>query len=144
MNKDTRMIAEAMHHGHPMQVIVSDLYRVHTMLNQLSTAIHMNRNAETDQLLSKIRDLADMLIADGAAENAECMHCAYAAQGCACNECAECHANHDKQTAEENAEQVPDIDRDKADLNKDHKLSAYELARAQAMAMALQKAGKKK
>jgi hypothetical protein len=135
MNKDTRMIAEAMHHGHPMQVIVSELYRVHTMLNQLSTAIHMNRNAETDQLLSKIRDLADMLIADGAAEDAE------------------------------NAQHAPDIDHDKADLNKDDALSAYELARAQAMmramggaeqaehrsaaqhaamAIALQKVGKKK
>ena len=135
MNKDTRMIVEAMHHGHPMQVIVSDLYRVHTTLNQLSTAIHMNRNAETDQLLSKIRDLADMLIADGAAEDAE------------------------------NAQQAPDIDHDKADLNKDDALSEYELARAKAMnramggaeqaehrspaqhaaiAIALQKAGKKK
>ena len=135
MNKDTRMIVEAMHHGHPMQVIVSDLYRVHTTLNQLSTAIHMNRNAETDQLLSKIRDLADMLIADGAPEDAE------------------------------NAQQTPDIDHDKADLNKDDALSAYELARAKAMtramggaeqaehrspaqhaaiAIALQKAGKKK
>jgi len=207
MNKDVRMIAEAMHHGHPMQVIVSDLYRVHTALNQLSTAIHMNRNAETDQLLSKIRDLADMLIADGAAEDAECrgMSAQENAESSAAahhrmrkdafegageelghgpikvqlkqNTTIDCYKagtvqgvrfakgtifNCDENVGdyyecdteeyggvavfpdmvtvlhgEENAEHAPDIDHAKADLNKDDKLSAYELARAKAMTRAM-------
>ena len=70
MNRDNKLIMEAMH-GRPEQVITSELHKVHTTLNQLSNMIHLNRSAETDQLLSKIRDVADMLIADGLAEDAE-------------------------------------------------------------------------
>ena len=71
MDTDNKLMMEAMH-GHADRVITSELHKVHTILNQLSTMIHLNRSTETDQLLSKIRDLADMLIADGpAGEDAE-------------------------------------------------------------------------
>ena len=70
MNRDNHMIMEAMH-GRPEQIITSELHKVHTILNQLSTMIHLNRSSETDQLLSKIRDVAEMLMQDAPAENAE-------------------------------------------------------------------------
>ena len=70
MNKDNKLMMEAMH-GRPQQIIISELNKVHTILNQLSTLIDLNRSEEIDQLLSKIRDVADMLIADAPAENAE-------------------------------------------------------------------------
>ena len=67
MDTDNKLMMEAMH-GRPQQVIVSELHKVHNILNDMSTMIHLNRSSETDQLLSKIRDLADMLIADGPAD----------------------------------------------------------------------------
>ena len=70
MNRDARLIMEAMH-GRPEQIITSELHKVHNILNQLSTMIHLNRSSETDQLLSKIRDTAEMLMQDAPAENAE-------------------------------------------------------------------------
>ena len=70
MNKDNKLMMEAMH-GRPQQIIISELHKVHTILNQLSTLIHLNRSAETDQLLSKIRDTAEMLMTDAPAENSE-------------------------------------------------------------------------
>ena len=66
------MIMEAMH-GRPEQIITSELHKVHNILNQLSTMIDLNRSSETDQLLSKIRDTAEMLMMDSPAENAEHM-----------------------------------------------------------------------
>ena len=62
-----------MHHHGADRIITSELHKVHTILNQLSTMIHLNRNAETDQLLSKIRDASEMLMQDAPAENAEHM-----------------------------------------------------------------------
>jgi len=70
MNKDNKLMMEAMH-GRPQQIIISELNKVHTILNQLSTLIELNRSEEIDQLLSKIRDVADMLIAEKPAEDAE-------------------------------------------------------------------------
>jgi len=70
MNKDNKLMMEAMH-GRPQQIIISELNKVHTILNQLSTLIDLNRSEEIDQLLSKIRDVADMLIAEKPAEDAE-------------------------------------------------------------------------
>ena len=72
MNADNHSIMEAMH-GRPQQIITSELHKVHTILNQLSTMIDLNRSAETDQLLSKIRDASEMLMTDAPAENAEHM-----------------------------------------------------------------------
>jgi hypothetical protein len=63
MNKDNKLMMEAMH-GRPQQIIISELNKVHTILNQLSTLIDLNRSEETDQLLSKIRDTAEMLMID--------------------------------------------------------------------------------
>lgn len=70
MNRDARLIMEAMH-SHAQRIITSELHKVHTILNQLSTMIDLNRSAETDQLLSKIRDASEMLMTDAPAENAE-------------------------------------------------------------------------
>jgi hypothetical protein len=129
MDADNKLIFEAMHgtRGPVLDVAVSELHKMHNALNDMSNMIHMNRSAEVDQLLSKIRDLADMLIADGPAqEDAEHAHCAYAAKGCACNECEECHVNHDKQTAP-------------ADEDAEHRSNAQNAA----IAISLHKAGKK-
>jgi len=87
MNRDNALIMEALHDYHAYQnrpgnadriisgmnsnFITSELHKVHTKLNQLSTMIHLNRSAETDQLLSKIRDMSEMLMTDAPAENAE-------------------------------------------------------------------------
>jgi len=70
MNADNRLIYEAMHstRGSVLDVVVSELHKMHNALNDMSNMIHLNRSSEVDQLLSKIRDLADMLIADGPAE----------------------------------------------------------------------------
>ena len=70
MNRDANLIWEAMN-NRQQQFVTSHLHKVHTTLNQLSTIIHLNRSAETDQLLSKIRDVAEMLMQDAPAENAE-------------------------------------------------------------------------
>ena len=70
MNRDNALMMEAMH-NHAQRIITSELHKVHTILNQLSTMIELNRSAETDQLLSKIRDMAEMLMQDSPAENAE-------------------------------------------------------------------------
>jgi hypothetical protein len=67
MNKDNKLMMEAMH-GRPQQIIISELNKVHTILNQLSTLINLNRSEETDQLLSKIRDTAEMLMIDANAK----------------------------------------------------------------------------
>jgi len=66
MHKDNHLIMEAMH-NHAQRIITSELHKVHTILNQLSTMIDLNRSAETDQLLSKIRDASEMLMADSPA-----------------------------------------------------------------------------
>jgi len=70
MNTDNKLMMEAMH-NHAQRIITSELHKVHTILNQLSTMIDLNRSAETDQLLSKIRDVSEMLMTDSPAENAE-------------------------------------------------------------------------
>jgi len=72
MNRDNAMIMEAMHRR-PEQIITSELHKVHNILNDMSTMIHLNRSSETDQLLSKIRDLTEMLMQDAPAEDAEHM-----------------------------------------------------------------------
>jgi hypothetical protein len=43
---------------------IKQLEKMHEQLNGLSTAIELARQPEIDQVLSKIRDLADMLISD--------------------------------------------------------------------------------
>lgn len=43
---------------------VKQLQKMLDQLNQLSTAIELARQPEIDQVLSKIRDAADMLISD--------------------------------------------------------------------------------
>jgi hypothetical protein len=63
--------AEDAEHGHPEQIIASELHKAHNILNDMSTMIHLNRSSETDQLLSKIRDAAEMLMMDSPAEDAE-------------------------------------------------------------------------
>jgi hypothetical protein len=63
--------AEDAEHNAAQRIITSELHKAHTILNQLSTMIELNRSAETDQLLSKIRDAAEMLMMDAAAEDAE-------------------------------------------------------------------------
>jgi len=51
---------------------IKELNAIHDKLNSLSTALQLAKNAEADQLLSKIRDLSDMLISENpSAENAE-------------------------------------------------------------------------
>ena len=70
MNADNHLIMEAMG-GRQQQFVTSHLHKVHTTLNQLSTIIHLNRSAEADQLLSKIRDMCEMLMQDSPAEDAE-------------------------------------------------------------------------
>ena len=72
MNRDNALMLEAMH-GYADRIITSELHKVHTILNQLATMIHLNRSSETDQLLSKIRDMSEMLMTDAPAENAEHM-----------------------------------------------------------------------
>jgi len=70
MDADNKLIFEAMHstRGPALDVAVSQLHKMHNALNDMSNMIHMNRSSEVDQLLSKIRNLADMLIADGPAQ----------------------------------------------------------------------------
>lgn len=70
MDADNKLIFEAMHstRGPVLDVVVSELHKMHNALNDMSNMIHMNRSSEVDQLLSKIRDLADMLIADAPAK----------------------------------------------------------------------------
>ena len=76
MNKDNKLMMEALQskftgRGPVNDIVVSELHKMHTALNQMATMIDLNPSAEVDQLLSKIRDTADMLIADAPAENAE-------------------------------------------------------------------------
>jgi len=44
--------------------LISQLRLMHDRLNEMSTAISLSRSPEIDQLLSHIRDLADMLITE--------------------------------------------------------------------------------
>jgi len=77
MNKDDQLMLEALQskftqgRGPVNDIVVSELHKMHTALNQMATMIDLNPSAEVDQLLSKIRDVADMLIADAATEDAE-------------------------------------------------------------------------
>ena len=76
MNQDNRLMMEAMQskftgRGPVNDIVVSELHKIHTALNQMATMIHLNPSDEVDQLLSHIRDVADMLISDKPAENAE-------------------------------------------------------------------------
>ena len=76
MNQDNRLMLEAMQskftgRGPVNDIVVSELHKMHNNLNDMATMIDLNPSAEVDQLLSKIRDVADMLISDKPAENAE-------------------------------------------------------------------------
>lgn len=76
MNKDNKLIMEALQskftgRGPVNDIVVSELHKMHNNLNDMATMIDLNPSAEVDQLLSKIRDVADMLIAERPAENAE-------------------------------------------------------------------------
>ena len=76
MNKDNKLMMEALQskftgRGPVNDIVVSELHKMHTALNQMATMIDLNPSAEVDQLLSKIRDTADMLIAEKPAEDAE-------------------------------------------------------------------------
>jgi len=44
--------------------LVNKLHTMHNHLEEMATAIGLSRNSEIDQILSKIRDLADMLITE--------------------------------------------------------------------------------
>ena len=76
MNKDNKLIMEALQskftgRGPVNDIVVSELHKMHNNLNDMATMIDLNPSAEVDQLLSKIRDVADMLIAEHPAEDAE-------------------------------------------------------------------------
>jgi hypothetical protein len=69
MNRDNKLILEALQskftdRGHVNTIVVSELHKVHNILNDMATMIELNQSDEVDQLLSKIRDVADMLISD--------------------------------------------------------------------------------
>jgi hypothetical protein len=66
--------AEDAEHNAAQRIIASELHKVHTILNQLSTMIDLNRSAETDQLLSKIRDVSEMLMSDTNTEDEDSEH----------------------------------------------------------------------
>jgi len=56
-------------------IVVSELHKMHNALNDMATMIDLNPSDEVDQLLSKIRDMSDMLISDRpAAEDDAEMH----------------------------------------------------------------------
>jgi hypothetical protein len=73
MNTDNKLIMEALHskftdRGHVNTIVVSELHKMLNALNDMSTMIDLNPSAEVDQLLSKIRDAADMLISERPAQ----------------------------------------------------------------------------
>ena len=73
MDADNKLIFEAMQskftgRGPVNDIVVSELHKIHTALNQMATMIDLNPSDEVDQLLSQIRDLSDMLIADAPAK----------------------------------------------------------------------------
>ena len=72
MNQDNRLMLEALQskftgRGPVNDIVVSELHKMHNNLNDMATMIDLNPSAEVDQLLSKIRDVADMLISDAPA-----------------------------------------------------------------------------
>ena len=72
MNQDNRLMLEAMqskftNRGPVNDIVVSELHKMHNNLNDMATMIDLNPSDEVDQLLSKIRDVADMLISDAPA-----------------------------------------------------------------------------
>jgi len=71
MHKDEQAESKSTGRGAVNDIVVSELHKIHTALNQMSSMIDLNPSAEVDQLLSKIRDVADMLIAERPAENEE-------------------------------------------------------------------------
>jgi hypothetical protein len=67
MNRDNHLMLEALQskftsRGPVNDIVVSELHKMHTALNQMSNMIDLNPSAEVDQLLAKIRDMSDMLI----------------------------------------------------------------------------------
>lgn len=69
MNLDNRLMMEnyMSKYADPKPITnyaIKQLEKMHEQLNSLSTAIELARQPEIDQVLSKIRDLADMLISD--------------------------------------------------------------------------------
>lgn len=69
MNKDNHLMLEALqskftNRGPVNDIVVSELHKMHNNLNDMATMIDLNPSDEVDQLLSKIRDVADMLISD--------------------------------------------------------------------------------
>jgi hypothetical protein len=80
MNRDNHLMLEALQskftsRGPVNDIVVSELHKMHTALNQMSNMIDLNPSDEVDQLLSKIRDVADMLISErpAAEDDAEVM-----------------------------------------------------------------------
>ena len=80
MNKDNRLMLEALqskftNRGPVNDIVVSELHKMHNNLNDMATMIDLNPSDEVDQLLSKIRDVADMLISERPAseDDAEAM-----------------------------------------------------------------------
>jgi hypothetical protein len=71
MHKEEQAESKFTSRGAVNDIVVSELHKMHTALNQMSNMIDLNPSAEVDQLLSKIRDVADMLIAEHPAENEE-------------------------------------------------------------------------
>jgi len=71
MHKDEEAESKFTSRGAVNDIVVSELHKMHTALNQMSNMIDLNPSAEVDQLLCKIRDVADMLIAEHPAENEE-------------------------------------------------------------------------
>jgi hypothetical protein len=69
MNRDNHLMLEALQskftgRGPVNDIVVSELHKMHTALNQMATMIDLNPSDEVDQLLSRIRDTADMLISE--------------------------------------------------------------------------------
>ena len=69
MNRDNHLMLEALQskftgRGPVNDIVVSELHKMHNNLNDMATMIDLNPSDEVDQLLSKIRDVADMLISE--------------------------------------------------------------------------------
>ena len=67
MNQDNRLMLEAMQSKFTNRGPVNDIVVSDNNLNDMATMIDLNPSDEVDQLLSKIRDVADMLISDAPA-----------------------------------------------------------------------------
>ena len=118
MNKDNHLMLEALqskftNRGPVNDIVVSELHKMHNALNDMATMIDLNPSDEVDQLLSKIRDAADMLISEhpAAEDDAEAIM-----------------KNHGAGQIESESEDA------------EHRSAAQQAA----IAIALQKAGKKK